>query len=145
MDVLNLVSLVLSHAVAVVWWRTVEVVRGQSDVVQVGCEAALVVSPLQAPALPARLLTRPGYHSGTPLDFLVSVKKQAQLRSKLGMIDDSSIREFLQYYLRQEGLNHELFSSLKVIWVVSKGKNNKEGINPNVENSTLLISLPSSE
>ena len=61
------------------------------------------------------------------------------------MIDDSSIREFLQYYLRQEGLNHELFSSLKVIWVVSKGKNNKEGINPNVENSTLLISLPSSE
>ena len=44
------------------------------------------------------------------------------------MIDDSSIREFLQYYLRQEGLNHELFSSLKIIWVVSKGKNNKEGI-----------------
>ena len=76
MDVLNLVSLVLSHAVAVGWWRTVEVVRGQSDVVQVGCEAAptpvqvereaaLVVSPLQA-----RLLTRPGYHSGTTLDFL---------------------------------------------------------------------------
>ena len=78
MDVLNLVSLVLSHAVAVGWWRTVEVVRGQSDVVQVGCEAALVVSPLQAPALPAHLLTRPGYHSGTPLDFLVSVKKQAR-------------------------------------------------------------------
>ena len=29
MDVLNLVSLVLSHAVAVGWWRTVKVVRGQ--------------------------------------------------------------------------------------------------------------------
>ena len=46
------------------------------------------------------------------------------------MIDDISIREFLLYYLRQEGLNHELFSILKVIRVVSKGKNNKEGINP---------------
>ena len=84
MEELNLFSLVLSHAVAVVWWRTVEVVRGQSDVVQVGCEAArtpvqvereaaLVVSPL-----PASLLIRSGYHSGTALDFLVSVKKQAR-------------------------------------------------------------------
>ena len=61
------------------------------------------------------------------------------------MIDDSSIREFLPYYLRQEGLYHLQFSSEKVIWAVSKGKNGKGGINTNVENSTLLISLPLSE